>query len=153
MPLYEYSCLSCKKKFTIFCKISEIIEHPSCEYCQSNNTFRLVSRFKTIRSEDQILESLADPANLGNIDENDPVSVAKWARKLAKEMGEDMGDEIEALAEEELAKSSANNKDFISNSEASTNDNTSSSTSNESDQCDIYNSENYSSTNSKLDDL
>jgi hypothetical protein len=64
----------------------------------------LVSRFRTIRSEDQILESMADPTKLSGIDENDPRSIARWAKKMAKEMGEDMGDEIEQMAEEELSK-------------------------------------------------
>ena len=104
MPIYEYSCGKCRGRFSVFCKISEIPDHPPCEKCGGNQTSRLVSRFKTIRSEDQIMESMADPSVLSGIDENDPRSIARWAKKMAKEMGEDMGDEIEAMAEEELAK-------------------------------------------------
>ena len=104
MPIYEYRCLACKKRFTVFCKISELEEHPPCECCRSKKTSRMVSRVKTVRSEDQILETMADPSKLSGIDENDPRSIARWAKNMAKEMGEDMGDEIEALAEEEMAK-------------------------------------------------
>lgn len=104
MPIYEYRCDECRKTFSLLCKISELIEHPPCEKCASTRTRRLVSRFKTVRSEDQILESMADPSSLSGLDENDPRSIARWAKKMAKEMGEDMGDEIEAMAEEEIAK-------------------------------------------------
>ncbi len=104
MPIYEYRCQGCQARFSVFCKISELQEHPPCEKCRSTKTSRLVSRFKTVRSEDQILESMADPSQLAGLDENDPRSIARWAKKMAKEMGEDMGDEIEAMAEEEIAK-------------------------------------------------
>lgn len=104
MPIYEYLCGDCKHRFIVFCRIHDLEEHPGCEKCRSKKTNRLVSRFKTIRSEDQIMESMADPSVLSGIDENDPRSIARWAKKMAREMGEDMGDEIEAMAEEELAK-------------------------------------------------
>lgn len=105
MPVYEYQCDGCRHRFTVFCKIQDLQDHPPCEKCRSVTTHRLVSRFKTIRSEDQIMESMADPSVLSGIDENDPRSIARWAKKMAREMGEDMGDEIEAMAEEELSKS------------------------------------------------
>lgn len=108
MPIYEYRCLECKKRFSVFCRIQDLQDHPPCEHCSSPKTDRLVSRFKTVRSEDQILESMADPSMLSGIDENDPRSIARWAKKMAKEMGEDMGDEIEAMAEEELSKGPEN---------------------------------------------
>jgi hypothetical protein len=49
------------------------------------------------------MESLADPSKLSGIDENDPASMASWAKKMAREMGENMDDEIDAMAEEELS--------------------------------------------------
>jgi len=52
-----------------------------------------MSRFATVRSEDERLESLADPSSFGDLDENDPKSVARWARKLGQQMGEDLGDD------------------------------------------------------------
>jgi hypothetical protein len=79
-------------------------EPVACETCGSGETGRRVSRVRMVRSEDQIMESMADPSMLSGLDENDPRSIARWAKKMAKEMGEDIGDEIEAMAEEELAK-------------------------------------------------
>ena len=49
------------------------------------------------------MESLADPTKMSGIDENDPRTFATWAKKMAREMGENMDDEIEAMAAEEFA--------------------------------------------------
>ena len=46
-----------------------------------------------LKSEDAQLEDLADPSSFGDLDENDPKSVARWARKLGQQMGEDLGDD------------------------------------------------------------
>jgi hypothetical protein len=46
-----------------------------------------------LKSEDTQMEDLADPSNFGDLDENDPKSVARWARKLGQQMGEDLGDD------------------------------------------------------------
>jgi len=37
---------------------------------------------------------MADDAALADIDENDPRSMARWMKKMAAEVGEDMGDEF-----------------------------------------------------------
>ena len=52
-----------------------------------------MSRFATVRSEEDRLDSLADPSSMGDIDENDPKSVARWMKKMGSEMGEDLGDD------------------------------------------------------------
>jgi hypothetical protein len=66
-----------------------------------------MSRFSTVRSEDDRLDSLADPASLGALDEEDPKSVARWMKKMGQEMGEDAGedwdDAIDEAMEEETA--------------------------------------------------
>lgn len=103
MPQYEFLCLSCRRRFTILCPISERDSEQKCTYCNSLETSRMISRFKTIRSEEQLIESLADPTKLSGLDENDPKSFTKWARNMAREMGENMDDEIEAMAEEEFS--------------------------------------------------
>jgi hypothetical protein len=74
---------------------------PSCKFCGSENVEQLFSRFASPKSEESRLESLADPSNLSGLDENDPSSVARWMKKMGKEMGEDFGGEdIDQLAEE-----------------------------------------------------
>lgn len=103
MPLYEFFCSKCRKKFSVLCKIADRDTPQSCSMCGASETHRLVSRFKTVRSEEQMMEKLADPGSLSGIDENDPRSMAAWAKKMAREMGENMDDEIDAMAEEEFS--------------------------------------------------
>jgi hypothetical protein len=62
-----------------------------------------MSRFATIRSEEDRLDSLADPASLGDLNEDDPKSVARWMKKMGTEMGEDLGDDVEEALEEETS--------------------------------------------------
>jgi hypothetical protein len=40
------------------------------------------------------MEDLTDPAQFGDLDENDPKSMARWMRKMGDEMGEDLGPEF-----------------------------------------------------------
>jgi hypothetical protein len=60
-----------------------------------------MSRFATIRSEEDRLDSLADPSSLGDLNEDDPKSVARWMKKMGSEMGEDLGDDVDQALEEE----------------------------------------------------
>ncbi len=63
---------------------------------------RLVSRFATPKSEEARLDSLADPASLSGLDENDPASMTRWMKRMGKEMGEDFGDELDQAVEQEM---------------------------------------------------
>ena len=60
-----------------------------------------MSRFATLRSEEDRLDSLADPSSLGDLDEDDPKSVARWMKKMGNEMGEDLGDDVDEALEQE----------------------------------------------------
>jgi hypothetical protein len=61
---------------------------------------RLLSRFAAPKSEEARLESLTDPDNLGEFDENDPHSTARFMKKMGDAMGEDAGDGMEAMMEQ-----------------------------------------------------
>ena len=72
-----------------------------CKFCKSEDVEQLFSRFATPKSEESRLESLADPSSLSGLDENDPASVARWMKKMGKELGEDFGGEdIDQIADE-----------------------------------------------------
>jgi hypothetical protein len=60
-----------------------------------------MSRFATPKSEDARLEALADPSNLGGLDESDPKSMARWMRQMGKELGEDAaGEDFDEMVDE-----------------------------------------------------
>jgi putative FmdB family regulatory protein len=101
MPIYEYRCNKCRKRVSILTlRISEEV-NPECEYCGGKDLSRLMSRFAMVKSEESRLDALADPSNLSGLDENDPKSMARWMRKMGKELGEEFsGDEFDQMVDE-----------------------------------------------------
>lgn len=96
MPIYEYSCLECRRRSSFLIMNPR---HPNlivCLHCGGSKLERLLSRFAVPTSEESRLESLTDPANLGGLDESDPRSVARLMKKMGEEMGEDVSD-VEAM--------------------------------------------------------
>ncbi len=71
-----------------------------CPRCGDPRLERLWSRFALHRSEQDRLERLADPASLGDIDENDPKSMARLMRRMGQELGEEAGDDFDQAIEE-----------------------------------------------------
>jgi hypothetical protein len=60
-----------------------------------------MSRFATVKSEEARLDALADPSALSGVDENDPKSMARWMRKMGKELGEDFsGEEFDQMVDD-----------------------------------------------------
>ena len=101
MPIYEYRCRKCGKRVSVLTlRVSEEAK-PECDRCGSKRLQRLMSRFATVKSDDARLESLADPSNFSGVDENDPKSMARWMRKMGKEMGEDFaGEEFDQMVDQ-----------------------------------------------------
>lgn len=100
MPIYEYRCLDCRKKVTVLTtRVSETVD-PVCEHCGGKRLDRLMSRFAMVRSEDDRLDALSDPATLGDVDESDPKSMARWMRKMGQELGDDVGDDFGEMVDE-----------------------------------------------------
>lgn len=50
-----------------------------------------------MKSEESRLENLTDPSSMGDLDENDPKSMARWMRRMGSEMGEDVGPEFDDM--------------------------------------------------------
>lgn len=101
MPIYEYRCNKCKKKVSVLTlRVSEEV-NPECDRCGSKNLSRLMSRFAMVKSEEARLDALGDPSNLSGLDENDPKSMARWMRKMGKELGEEFsGDDFDQMVDE-----------------------------------------------------
>jgi putative FmdB family regulatory protein len=100
MPIYEYRCAACRRKTTILTlRVSETVD-ARCEHCGSGELTRLMSRFSMVRSEDARLDNLSDPSSLGDLDEDDPRSMARWMRKMGKELGDEAGDDFDEMVDE-----------------------------------------------------
>ncbi len=101
MPIYEYRCADCKRRSSLFYQTFSAAERaePRCEHCGSANVARLVSRVAFLKSEESRLDDL-DESSFGDVDENDPRSIARWARKMGEQMGEDMGDDFKEMVDQ-----------------------------------------------------
>lgn len=107
MPIYEYRCRECNARFQ---KLVQGFHDPAdlaCPRCKSREVGRMISRFATLKTEEARADALADPATFAGLDETDPRSIARWAKKLGKELGEDAGDDwdemVDQMLEEELS--------------------------------------------------
>ena len=105
MPIYEYQCADCRRRVSLLVMRISDPEPPRCPRCGGEHLTRLMSRFATLRSEEARLESLADPSQIGNLDESDPGSVARWMKKMGSELGEDVdedwGEMVDQAVDEE----------------------------------------------------
>jgi putative FmdB family regulatory protein len=100
MPIYEFICADCKRRFK---KLVGVVANSSplqCPHCSSIELNRLISRFARVRSEDDALDSIADEVeNMGDTD--DPKVMRRMMRDMSSAMGEDMDEDIEELMEAE----------------------------------------------------
>ena len=103
MPIYEFRCDDCGKisEFLLIKTGESLI--PQCKRCKSKKMSRVLSKVRVIRSEESRLERMADPSKWGGLDEKDPKSMMKWAKRMGEEMGEDTEGLDEAMEEEMAA--------------------------------------------------
>ena len=77
-------------------------EAPSCPRCGSRALEKLISRIARIRSSAAVMEELADPRKIGDLE--DPKAMATWMKRmggaLGDEMGEDLSGEMDQMIEE-----------------------------------------------------
>jgi putative FmdB family regulatory protein len=102
MPIYEYMCPKCNGRFQ---KLVRGFNDPAglaCPRCASTEVQRAVSRVAVLKSEESRADALADPSMFAGLDENDPRSIARWAKKLGKELGEEAGEDWDSMVEEML---------------------------------------------------
>ena len=94
MPIYEYRCHGCRKRTSVFVRSIATAANPRCEHCGSAKLSRLISRVAVVRPGGGSLDDF-DESALADVDENDPRSVARWARRMRNEMGEELGPDFD----------------------------------------------------------
>ncbi len=97
MPIYEYRCLDCGRKLSVFWRSRHDVKPVNCRRCGSDRMVRIVSRVRLVRSEESRLDDLTDEAMLADLDENDPRSLGRWMRRMSQELGEDLGPEFDEI--------------------------------------------------------
>ncbi|MDQ6693729.1 MAG: zinc ribbon domain-containing protein [Chloroflexota bacterium] len=98
MPIYEYTCGSCKRRVSLFFPNFSAADSRTaageiaCPRCSSADLQRVQSRANTLRAEAPGGDTLDDTPDglMSGLDEDDPRSVARWARRMKDSMGEDL---------------------------------------------------------------
>jgi hypothetical protein len=78
-----------------------------------------MSRFATVKSEEARLDALADSSSFGDLDENDPSSVARFMKKMGKEFGDDLGEDFDSAVDEAMAEAGDDDGDAAPAADAS----------------------------------
>jgi len=105
MPIFEYRCGDCRRRFSLLVGVVAGSTEMKCPRCGGVQLQKLISRFAMARSEDDALDDLADPTKMGDLE--DPKQMMQWMKRVGREMGEDMGDDFEELVEEAAAEEAA----------------------------------------------
>ena len=101
MPIFEYRCEECRRRFSLLVGVVAGSAEQCCPRCGSRQLQKLISRFASPRSEDDALDELADPTRMGDLE--DPKQMMQWMKRVGRETGEDMCDDFEELVEEAAA--------------------------------------------------
>ena len=99
MPIYEYRCNGCGRRVSVFQRSIQNESVAVCSHCGSHDLARLISRVAVVHSEGSRLDDLASDAALADLDERDPRSLARWARRMGRDMGEELGPEFDEVVE------------------------------------------------------
>jgi putative FmdB family regulatory protein len=99
MPIYQYRCLNCKKRFEVFLSYTEYgVKDVLCPHCTSNQVQRRIGRIRFAKSEESRMDDLTDTTNLEGL-ENDPRALGRMMRKMSNEMGEEVGPEFDEVVD------------------------------------------------------
>jgi len=107
MPIYEYECHDCHRRVSLLVLRPSAAASPTCPRCGGSALSRLMSRFATVKSEETRLDALTDSSSLGDLDENNPASVARFMKKMGREFGDDLGDDFESAMDEAMEEGEA----------------------------------------------
>ncbi len=101
MPTYEYRCNACKRKVRLTTKTYAEYDSlvPTCNFCNSTDLTRLISRVGIQRSvvSRMMSGSMDDDSALDGLDDSDPRTLGRFLREMSAETGEDMGGEFDEV--------------------------------------------------------
>lgn len=101
MPVFEYRCQDCRKRFSLLIGMTAEKHDEKCPHCDSSNIGKLVSRFSRLRSEDDKMDEISDNLELMG-DPDSPKKMREMVREMGKAMDEDAADEMEEMFEADM---------------------------------------------------
>ena len=99
MPIYEYLCRRCNTIFQFLVRNPSGTTAPICPQCGKGDSMEKVISTFSVKSGSFSIDDMADDQSLAGLDAEDPKAMASAIRRMADEMGEDLGPEVnEALS-------------------------------------------------------
>ena len=108
MPLFEFSCRACSRRFTFLIGVVQDEAPPRCPRCSSEDLTKLMSRFARGRDDDARMDALAERLDDGGLD--DDADLRRFAREMRREIEAETGENLEGDFEELAAETSATEK-------------------------------------------
>jgi putative FmdB family regulatory protein len=87
MPVYEYRCNSCQKRYSEILSIKDSEDLPACPSCGSEDVQKLISSVAVVRSSQDKGEDRAKAVT--QMDPSNPQEVAKYFKDHGSRFGED----------------------------------------------------------------
>jgi putative FmdB family regulatory protein len=97
MPIYEYRCQSCQRRFSVLNRSFSEIKEPLCTHCGAAGGTRLISQVTVIKGSGDFTSGMPSWESMSDFDEDDPSSVARALRRMKDDTGEDIGPEGEEM--------------------------------------------------------
>ena len=101
MPVFEFRCLDCNKKFSDLVGMTADSADIKCPHCGSSRSAKLVSRFQRYRSEDDRVDAMADQLEVMG-EPDSPSAMREIVREMGKAMDEDMSEDMEEMFEADM---------------------------------------------------
>src|SRR5690348_3875037 len=101
MPVYEYRCAACGRKFQALIGVVSAPDEEKCPHCGSHETKKLVSRFARYRNEDDRIDEIADRMEMMG-EPDSPAEMREIMREMGKAMDEDVSGEMEEMFEADM---------------------------------------------------
>lgn len=97
MPIYEYFCNDCHQRVSVFFRTFSSAQNDTayCPECEGKQLQRIVSRVRTLRSDEGRMGTQADDSTLmAGLESEDPQARAGLMRRMSDETGEPLDDEM-----------------------------------------------------------
>jgi putative FmdB family regulatory protein len=97
MPLYDFICLDCKKRFEVRVSFAEYEKTTViCNFCGSPHVQRRIGKVRIARSDDARMEDFDNPDSIDSL-EQDPKAMGTMLRKMKSQVGQDVGPEFDEV--------------------------------------------------------
>ncbi|MBQ0105929.1 MAG: zinc ribbon domain-containing protein [Armatimonadetes bacterium] len=97
MPIYEYRCSDCNRKFSKLSGMVAQSSQPVCPNCGSSHVSRLISKFRSAKSHEDVMTDMEEKFSGVNMD--DPKSVTQAMKEMGSALRdeEDFGDNYDVM--------------------------------------------------------